>query len=148
MTTLMAFFHHLAAFTLAGALVVELVLVHQPLTLASARRILAADAVFGLSAAVLLVVGLVRVFHFEKGADYYFSSFTFIIKFSVFLALAVLAAMPTAVFLSWRKAVRAGQVPQVEEKRLRMIQATIHGELFGIVVILYCAALIATGGSA
>ncbi|MCZ7642329.1 MAG: DUF2214 family protein [Pseudorhodoplanes sp.] len=146
MTTLMIFFHHLVAFTLAGALVVELTLLHQPLTLGNARRIIAADAVLSISIALLLVVGLLRVFYFEKTLDYYFSSYAFITKFSVFVAIAVLSSMPTATFLSWRKAVRAGNVPQVEEKRLRTIQATIHGELFGIVVILFCAAMMAKGG--
>lgn len=146
MTTLFAFLHHLAAFTLVVALVMELMLLRQEFTVATARRLLAADALLGVSAVVLLVVGLLRVFYFEKGGTYYFSSLAFIIKLGVFLGLAVLSAMPTVVFLSWRKALREGRLPDVDQKRLLMIRATIHGELAGIVVILLCAAIMARGG--
>ena len=72
MSTLFAFFHHVAAFTLVSALAVEFVLVRQELTLATARRLPIADAVLGASAGFLFVVGLSRVFFFEKGAGYYF----------------------------------------------------------------------------
>ena len=146
MTTLLAFLHHLAAFTLAGALALELMLVHQPLTIANARRLLRIDAVLGASAAILLVVGLARVFLFEKGPDYYFSSLAFIIKLGVFIALASLSLLPTLEFLSWRKELRAGKLPDVDERRMRKIQAVIHGELAGVVVILLCAAVLARGG--
>ncbi len=146
MTTLFAFLHHVAAFTLVGALALELMLVHQPLTLANARRLMRVDAVLGASAALLLVVGLLRVFVFEKGADYYFSNIAFIIKLGVFIALASLSLLPTLEFLSWRKAIRAGHLPDIDERRLRKVQAVIHGELAGIVVILLCAAVIAKGG--
>jgi putative membrane protein len=145
-TTLFAFLHHVAAFTLVGALALELMLVHQPLTLANARRLMRVDAVLGASAGLLLVVGLLRVFVFEKGADYYFSNVAFIIKLGVFIALASLSLLPTLEFLSWRKAIQAGHLPDIDERRLRKVQAVIHGELAGIVVILLCAAVIAKGG--
>jgi putative membrane protein len=146
MSTLFAFLHHLFAFTLVAALAVELMLIHQELTVTNARRLLRADAVLGISAGLLLIVGASRMIWFEKGIDYYTTSYPFLIKLGVFLGLAVMSAMPTAEFLSWRKALRAGQLPAVEEKRRRMIQATIHGELMGVVVILLCAAMAARGG--
>ena len=71
MSTLFAFLHHVAAFTLVSALAVEFVLIRQDLTLAIARRLPIVDAVLGISAGFLLVVGLLRVFFFEKGAAYY-----------------------------------------------------------------------------
>jgi putative membrane protein len=74
MSTLFAFLHHLAAFTLVGALAVEFVLIGQELSLATARRLTAADAVLGAAAGILLIVGLLRVFFFEKGAAYYFQA--------------------------------------------------------------------------
>ena len=47
----------------------------------TARRLALADLVLGVvSAGVLLVVGLLRVFYFEKGAAFYFSSGAFIAK--------------------------------------------------------------------
>ena len=103
MSTLFAFLHHVAAFTLVSALAVELVLIRQELTLATARRLPIVDAVLGTSAGILLVVGLLRVFYFEKGADYYFHSHAFLTKLSVFIAVALVSIIPTVEFLSWRK---------------------------------------------
>jgi putative membrane protein len=146
MATLFAFLHHLAAFTLVSALAVEFVLIRHELTHANAIRLLVADAVLGASATVLLVIGLLRVFYFEKGAAYYFSSHAFLTKFSVFILVAVLSAVPTIEFLSWRKAVRAGQAPSVSDRKLKTVRSILHVELIGIVVILAAAAIMAKGG--
>jgi len=146
MTTLLAFLHHLMAFTLVAAIAIEFVLIRQPLTLASARRIVVTDAVLGVSATVLLIVGLLRVLYFEKGATYYFSSHAFLTKFGLFILLALLSAIPTVEFLSWRAALKAGQLPQPAPKKLRMITGVLHAELAGIVIILLCAAIMARGG--
>ena len=48
MTSLFAFLHHLAAFTLVAALAVEFVLLRGELTLARARQILSADRIYGI----------------------------------------------------------------------------------------------------
>jgi len=146
MTTLFAFLHHLMAFTLVAAIAVEFMLIRQPLTPVSARRIVATDAVLGASATVLLVVGLLRVFYFEKGETYYFSSHAFLTKLGLFILLALLSAIPTVEFLSWRPALKAGQLPQPAPKKLRMITGVLHAELAGIVIILLCAAIMARGG--
>jgi putative membrane protein len=146
MSTLFAFFHHLAAFTLVSALAVEFVLIRQDLTLANARRLPVVDAVLGGAAGLLLIVGLLRVFYFEKGSAYYFSSHAFLTKFAVFIILAVLSIVPTVEFLSWRKALKAGQLPTVDAGKMRLVRSLIHGELAGVVIILLCAAIMARGG--
>ena len=144
MSTLFAFLHHLAAFTLVSAIAVEFVLIRQELTASTARKLLTTDAVYGISAGALLVIGLLRVFYFEKGAAYYFSSYAFMAKLSVFIVVGVLSAIPTVEFLSWRKALKAGQVPS--ERKIIMIRKLLHGELIGVVIILLCAAVMARGG--
>jgi putative membrane protein len=146
MSTLFAFLHHLAAFTLVSALAVEFVLIRQELTLASARRLPVVDAVLGGSAGLLLIVGLLRVFYFEKGSAYYFSSHAFLTKFAVFIILAILSIVPTVEFLSWRKSLKAEQVPVVDARKTRLVRMLIHGELMGVVIILLCAAIMARGG--
>jgi len=52
-----AFLHHIAAFALVSGLVIEFVLVRRELTETNARTILFADAVFGVSAGIILAVG-------------------------------------------------------------------------------------------
>jgi putative membrane protein len=146
MSTLFAFLHHLAAFTLVAALAVEFTLIRQELTLASARRLQVTDMVLGIAAGFLLIVGLCRVFFFEKGSDYYFHSQAFLAKFSIFILVGLLSIIPTVEFLSWNKPLRDGQVPEVSAKQLRRVTAVIHGELLAIVLILLCAAIMARGG--
>ncbi|HEY6833028.1 MAG TPA: DUF2214 family protein [Pseudolabrys sp.] len=146
MSTFFAFLHHVAAFTLVGALAVEFVLIGQELSLSSARRLTVVDAVLGLSAGILLIVGLLRVFYFEKGADYYFHSHAFLIKLTLFIVVALLSIVPTREFLSWRAALKAGRLPAVDATKLRLVRRIIHGEVAAIVVILLCAALMARGG--
>ncbi|MBX9840594.1 MAG: DUF2214 family protein [Xanthobacteraceae bacterium] len=146
MSTLFAFLHHLTAFTLVACIAVEFVLLRQELTPATARRLIATDAVLGISATALLIVGLLRVFYFEKGSAYYFSNHAFMAKFAIFIVLALLSAIPTVEFLSWRRSLQAGVMPQPSEKKLRIVAAVVHGELLGVVLILLFAAMMARGG--
>ena len=146
MSTLFAFLHHLAAFTLVSAVAIEFALIRQELTLSSARRLQVTDMVLGMAAGALLVIGLLRVFLFEKGASYYFHSHAFLIKFSLFIVVGLLSIIPTMEFLSWRDAVEAGQVPAINAKKRRLVTAVIHGEIVAIVIILLCAAIMARGG--
>jgi len=145
MAPLFAFLHHVAAFVLFAALVVEFVLIKDALTVGSARKIVMADLIFGISAGVVLVVGLGRVFHFEKGATYYFHTWTFITKLSLFVIIGLISIIPTREFLSWRKTIRQGQVPQVSAEKMRSLRSIIHMELAGIVLIILMAALMAKG---
>ena len=146
MSTLFAFLHHLCAFTLVAAVAIEFVLIRGELTLSAARRLQVTDLVLGIAAGALLVVGLLRVFFFEKGAEYYFHSHAFLTKFSLFIVIGLLSIIPTMEFLSWRGAVKAGQVPVVEAQKLRRVTMVIHSELLAIVIILLCAAIMARGG--
>jgi putative membrane protein len=146
MSTLFAFLHHLCAFTLVSAVAIEFTLVRGELTLSSARRLQVTDLVLGIAAGALLIIGLLRVFFFEKGASYYFHSHAFLTKFSLFIVIGLLSIIPTMEFLSWRGALKAGAVPAVGVKKLRLVTVVIHAELFAIVIILLCAAIMARGG--
>jgi putative membrane protein len=146
MSTLFAFLHHLCAFTLVSAVAIEFALIRQELTVASARRLQLTDLVLGIAAGALLIIGLLRVFYFEKGASYYFHSYAFLTKLSLFVIIGLLSIVPTMEFLSWREAIKAGQVPVVDAGKRRRVTAVIHAELAAIVVILLCAAIMARGG--
>lgn len=146
MIVLFAFLHHLAAFTLVSAIAVEFVLLRSELTLWTARRLQVADLILGIAAGILLVAGLARVFWFEKGAAYYLHSHAFLMKFSLFIVVGLLSIVPTVEFLSWRKAVKRGEVPVVAAAKLRRVRMIVHAELAAIAIILLCAAIMAKGG--
>jgi len=95
------------------------VLIRSELTLASARRLQVTDLVLGIAAGALLVVGLLRVFFFEKGAEYYFHSHAFLAKFSLFIVIGLLSIIPDHGIPVVGRGDQAGQVPAVEPKKLR-----------------------------
>src|SRR5262245_42908138 len=145
MPALFAFLHHVAAFALVSAIAVEFVLIRQELTLRNARALLVTDLVAGASAGALLVVGLLRVFFFEKGAAYYFHSVPFLAKLTLFVLVALLSIYPTREFLSWRKDLGAGRAPVLAEGKRRTIRSILHAELAAIVLLVLNAALMARG---
>jgi len=145
MPAVFAFLHHVAAFALVGALAVELVLTGVELTVGTARALRLADLVYGMSAAAVLTVGLLRVFYFEKGAAYYFHSVPFIAKLSLFAIVGFLSIYPTVTFLSWRASLKQGSAPAIKPARLRAIRTLIHWELVGLAALVLCAALMARG---
>ena len=136
MPALFAFLHHLAAFALVSALVVEFTLLKGELNARTARRIQVYDLVYGASAGIVLVVGVLRVLYFEKGAVYYLSSAPFIAKLSLFLVVGLLSIYPTMEFLSWSRHLRQGRVPPVNERKLRTILAVIQLELAGVALLI------------
>ena len=143
MSSLFAFLHHLAAFALVGALAVEWVLIRGELDARSGLRILIADAIYGASAGTVVVVGLLRVFFFEKGAAYYFHSIPFLLKLTLVVIAGLISIYPTIEFLSWRKSLNQGRAPVIEERTRRRLRQIIHAELAIVVAILLCAALMA-----
>lgn len=144
-SALMAFLHHLAAFTLVGALAAEVVLFKPPLTIIQARRVQRADQVFGAAATVLLVVGLLRVAYFEKGAGYYFTNAFFLTKFTLFILAALISIYPTVLFVSWNKPLKQGEVPAISPQAVTRTRMCLMLELTAILGILFCAPFMARG---
>jgi putative membrane protein len=144
-TVTAAFIHHIAAFVVVGALMVELVVLRNDLTIPSARSVLRMDLAYGIAALVLLAVGFVRVFHTEKGSMYYFSSGPFLVKLTLFIVVALLSIYPTVKFMSWRKALREQRVPDFDAGTRRKVRMLIHMELTLIFVIILMAIMMARG---
>ena len=145
MAAFFSFLHFLGAFALVAALTVEFIFIKEELNIRNAFRILVADLVYGMSATVVLIAGLLRVFYFEKGASFYFASIPFLLKVSLFVLVAAASIYPTREFLSWYKPLRQGRMPLLTDRKRRVIRSIIHWELAGIVAIVLCAALMAKG---
>jgi putative membrane protein len=124
---------------------VELVLMRGDLNLGSARSLVRMDAVYGIAAAVILIVGFLRVFYTEKGSAYYFHSGTFLAKFALFVIVALLSIYPTMQFLSWRKTLAAQQVPTLEAATRRRIRLILHVELTLLFLMMLFAVMMARG---
>ncbi|MEO8974763.1 MAG: DUF2214 family protein [Casimicrobiaceae bacterium] len=145
MASLFAFLHFLAAFALFAALAVEIVLTRGTPDAAGARRLLHVDAVFGISAGIVLVAGIVRVLYFEKGPAYYLHDVAFIVKMLLFALVGLLSIYPTRQFLAWRNALARNEVPPASAPQMRRIRTVIHIEATLVVLIILCASLMAHG---
>jgi len=77
-------------------------------------RVFLADTGWGITAIVLIVTGLMRVFGgFEKGADYYLHEPLFHIKMAALVLILILEVMPMMALIRWRIAVRQGDTPDL-----------------------------------
>ncbi|HUQ52004.1 MAG TPA: DUF2214 family protein [Gammaproteobacteria bacterium] len=144
-TVAAAFIHHAAAFLVVAALMVELVVLKQELTVQSARSVLRMDMVYGVAATLLLIVGFFRVFHTEKGMAYYFASGSFLTKLTLFIIVGVLSIYPTVKFLGWRRALHEQRVPEFPAGVRRKVRMLIHIELTLLFVIMLMAVMMARG---
>jgi len=145
LSALIAFVHHLGAFTLVSAIAAEFLLTRGEISLLNARRLLTVDLILGVAAATVLTAGVLRVLFFEKGLDYYLHNHAFLAKMALFMAVGLLSIKPTRQFLSWRTAIARGETPAIDADSTRTIRRIIHFELAGAVLILLCAALMAKG---
>jgi putative membrane protein len=144
-TAFMAFLHHLMAFTLVACVVYEFIAYRQGLTIEEARRIQRADLLYGISAGLLLIVGLLRVFFFEKGPAFYSHNPFFWLKMNTFLVVGLLSIDPTIRYLRWNKILKQNQPPEINEKEFKRTRFILTLEVIGIAIILFAAAMMARG---
>jgi putative membrane protein len=144
-TALIAFLHHVFAFTLTACLVYEFLSYRKNMGIAEIRRIQQVDLVYGISAGLLLVVGVLRVFFFEKGVNFYIHNPFFWVKMAAFLLVGLLSIDPTLRFIRWNRTLRQNQVPEISEPEYKRTRLLLSLEMIGIVVILLAAPMMARG---
>jgi putative membrane protein len=144
-TALMAFLHHLLAFALTACLVYEFIAYRRNMGIAEIRRIQQVDLMYGISAGLLLLVGLLRVFFFEKGVNFYMNNPFFWVKMVAFLLLGLLSIDPTIRFIRWNRTLRQNEVPEISETEYKRTRTLLWLEMTGIAVILLAAPMMARG---
>ena len=78
------------------------------------RRVLTADAWWGIAALLWVSTGLWRLFGAtEKTTDFYFGNHVFWTKMLLFVGILAMEIRPIVVFTRWRKAVAAGATPDL-----------------------------------
>lgn len=141
----MAFLHHLFAFTLTACLIYEFIAFHRSMSIDEMRRIQRVDLAYGISAGLLLIVGILRVFFFEKGWTFYMQSPFFWVKMAVFLIVGLLSIDPTIRFIRWNKVFSQNQTPALSEVDIDRTRRILWLEIGGLAIILLSAAFMARG---
>lgn len=101
----MAALHHVLVFGLAIMLAMELALMRAPVI--DVRRLVRLDAGYGITAVLVIVVGVTRVLWGAKGWAFYRDNPAFWTKMGLFAAIGLISILPTVAFMRWAKAARA-----------------------------------------
>ena len=144
-TSFMAFLHHVFAFTLVACLVYEFIAFRKGMSIEEARRIQRVDLAFGISAGLLLVAGLLRVFFFEKGVNFYINSPFFWVKMMAFVFVGLLSIDPTIRYIRWNKFLGENKSPKISDSEYKRTRLLLSLEVIGIAIILLAAPMIARG---
>jgi putative membrane protein len=136
---IVAWIHYIGIMLLLASLLGEHLLLKQEMTVSEARAIQTLDIVYGASATVVLVTGIMRMF-LEKGAAYYNHHVAFHILFGIFVIAALISIYPTVIFLRWRSDTSAGRGQQLERSQFKKIQMMVRVEM----TLLLLAPLFAT----
>lgn len=140
--TLLAYAHHLCAFTLVAMLAAQWVWMRGPLTATQLQRLARVDAAYGAAAGLLLAAGLARVVFGAKGASFYTGNPVFWVKVTFFVVVGLLSIAPTVRLARWRKA-PAGALPSPAE--LDATRKLVSLELVVLLFIPLAAAMMARG---
>ena len=137
--SLMATLHHLCAFTLSACLIYEFVAFRKGLGVEEARNIQRVDLWYGISAGLLVAVGLLRVFYFEKGAAFYAANLMFWVKMALFMIVGLLSIYPTIRYIKWNPILAENKSPAIPDAEYKNIRLLLSLEIIGLVLILFAA---------
>jgi putative membrane protein len=144
-SALFAFLHFVAVFGIVATVFLEWQTMSPAPTLAEAKRMQRCDRWYGLFAMLLLVVGFLRVFYFEKGSKFYFANPVFNAKLTLFALVGIVSIYPTVRFIRWGAHTRRGEAPTVLPAEHARIMLSLRVEMLLLLGTALCASFMARG---
>lgn len=141
----LAIVHHLLAFTILGTLAAELGIMRMPIDGSVVRRLSMIDAIYGVSAGALILVGTGRVFFGLKSPAAYQDNPFFWAKMAAFAVVGIVSVRPTMLFIRWRKGLRANSAFTPDGDEIHTARRAIVAELIVFPFIPSFAAIMARG---
>ena len=136
---LIRYFHFIGIMLLSTTLLAEYILLSKEISLVKLKKVLKIDAVFGLSALIVLGTGLLQWFVVGKPSAYFNTNFMFHIKFTIFLIMAILSLFPTRFYFKKRK--QGKDVVRIPKSIFTFLKI----ELLLLIIIPLLAVLMANG---
>ena len=140
-----SFLHFLAVFGVCAMVVYELVFLTPTPSLTTAKNIQRADMIYGLSALLVVLMGFIRVYYFEKGPDYYFNNPFFWIKLNAFAGVGLLSIYPSIKFFQWKPLLKSKTAPLLTTQTYHILRTLLILEVIGLLVMMISASLMAKG---
>ncbi|MCS5490393.1 DUF2214 family protein [Algoriphagus limi] len=104
MELLLRYLHFISVFTLAGSLFAEFFLLDNSLSKKQIKQLSRIDAVYGISALSLLIVGLsLWLGGYGKPTEFYSQNPTFHLKLGLFILVGLISIYPTVFFIKQAK---------------------------------------------
>ena len=146
MNILIPYLHYIGIMVLMGSVIAEHVMLKPGINKEQIKSLATIDLIYGLSAVIVLITGLLRWFLVDpKGAEFFNKNPLFHIKITLFVIVAILSIFPTIKFLKWRKQVKKGKAIEITEKEAKKQLMLIRIELFLLVIIPLLAVMVAGG---
>jgi putative membrane protein len=134
-----AWIHYVGIMLLLASLLGEHLVLKQEMAVSEARTLQRLDNIYGGSAVLVLVTGIMRMY-LEKGTTYYLHNGAFHALVGLFVVVALISIFPTVVFLRWRADTRAGRGQQLAPRQFKRLQMIVRSEM----ALLLLAPLFAT----
>ena len=141
---IVAWIHYVSIMLMIASLLGEHLVLKQELAMAQARTLQRLDLIYGASAAVVLISGIVRMF-LEKGVAYYNQHIGFHILVGIFVITALVSIYPTVIFLRWRSDTQAGKGQKLVQEQYKKMQMIIRVELALLLLAPFFATWMAHG---
>jgi putative membrane protein len=139
-----AWIHYVSIMLMIASLLGEHLGLKAKLTVAEARTLQRLDIIYGGSATLVLVTGIMRMY-LEKGTTYYIHNGAFHALLTIFVVAALLSIYPTLVFLRWRADTRAGRGQELEQARFKQLQMIMRTEMALLLLAPFFATWMAHG---
>jgi putative membrane protein len=138
---ILAIFHHLGVFTVAGIIAAEWALVRPGMGMEKIRQVTKIDGLYGIAAGTVLFIGFARVFFGLKGSAFYLQNPVFWAKISAFIVVGVLSITPTLLFIHWRDKAKSNPsfLPSAEEIANVRRYVKLEAHVFVLIPILAAA---------
>ena len=103
MDVLISYLHLLAVIGLAGALIIENIAIGKEISREYLRNLLKVDAVYGISAALVAILGITLWLWVGKPSTFYTPNPVFQAKLALFVLVGLVSIYPTVFFIRQRK---------------------------------------------
>ncbi|MDP3801664.1 DUF2214 family protein [Brevundimonas sp.] len=138
---ILAILHHIFVFGLVATLAMEGVMLKAAAV--DPARLVHVDARFGMTAMLVLAIGVCRVVWGGKGWAFYAENPFFWGKVALFAAIGLLSIGPTLLFFRWRKTAAGGTAFTPPAGELKRARTWVGVEALLLVPLLACAAAMA-----
>ena len=138
---ILAICHHILILGMITMLVMERSLLGA--TPVNLSRLAGLDAGYGLTALLIIAVGVCRVLYGARGWAFYEANPWFWVKIGAFAAIGLASLPPTLAFLKWRKALKADAAFQPPASEIAAARRLTGVQLMLVALVLLAAAAMA-----